>query len=61
MTLDCVEISLSRVFECGQAYVALSRARSLKNLRVIDFDMNSIRTNDVVIKYYQNLRCKNGY
>ena len=56
MTLDCVEISLAKVFECGQAYVALSRARSLKNLRLVDFEPSTVKTNDVVLKYYQTLK-----
>lgn len=55
MTLDCVEISLSRVFEFGQAYVALSRAKSLDSLRIIDFDANSIKANEDVIKFYQSM------
>ncbi|XP_033636997.1 ATP-dependent DNA helicase PIF1-like, partial [Asterias rubens] len=56
MSLDCVEISLARVFECGQAYVALSRARNLEGLRVVDFDRACVRAHPDVVKFHHVLR-----
>lgn len=56
LTLDCVEMSLSKVFEAGQAYVALSRAQSLESLRVLDFDAKQVFANTEVLKYYQQFR-----
>lgn len=58
LTLDCVEMSLSRVFEAGQAYVALSRAQSLETLRVLDFDAKQVWANPDVLDFYRKLRRK---
>lgn len=60
MSLDCVEISLGRVFASGQAYVALSRARSLQSLRVLDFDPTVVRCNPRVLRFYAALRRGRG-
>lgn len=56
LTLDCVEMSLSRVFEAGQAYVALSRAQSLETLRVLDFKASQVWANPDVLAFYRRLK-----
>lgn len=60
MSLDCVEISLGRVFASGQAYVALSRARSLQGLRVLDFDPMVVRCDPRVLSFYAALERGRG-
>lgn len=56
LTLDCVEMSLSKIFEAGQAYVALSRAQSLDTLRVLDFDSRHVWADPAVLEFYQRFR-----
>lgn len=56
LTLDCLEMSLGKVFEAGQAYVALSRAQSLDSLRILDFDAKQVFADPQVLQFYRNFR-----
>ncbi|KYN05356.1 PREDICTED: ATP-dependent DNA helicase PIF1 [Cyphomyrmex costatus] len=56
LTLDCVEMCLSRVFDAGQSYVALSRAQSLQSLRVLDFNSQQVWANTAVLEFYKKFR-----
>ena len=55
MTLDAVEVDLSRVFEYGQAYVALSRARTYEGLCVKGFTSQSLKAHPAVLDFYTRL------
>jgi len=52
MSLDLASVSLARCFEAGQAYVALSRCRSFKGLRVIDFNLENIRASPEALEFH---------
>jgi ATP-dependent DNA helicase PIF1 len=53
MTLNKVELSLGGVFECGQAYVALSRASDMQGLRLLDFNASVVRAHPRVLEFYR--------
>lgn len=56
-TLDCALIDIGKgTFESGQAYVALSRVRSLDGLYIHDFDPTAFRTNEEVLAFYRSVR-----
>ena len=55
-TLDCAYIDIGRsVFEYGQAYVALSRVKSLDSLYIHDYYRGAIRVHPKVKEYYEEL------
>ncbi|CBY19601.1 unnamed protein product [Oikopleura dioica] len=55
MSLDLAQVSLSSAFEHGQAYVALSRCRSLKGLKVLDFNPLTITAHPDALAFHQSL------
>lgn len=55
MTLDRLRVSLRSMFAEGQVYVALSRARSLKGLVVLDYKGAAVRCDPAVRKFYSVL------
>jgi ATP-dependent DNA helicase PIF1 len=55
-TLESAYVDIGRsVFEYGQAYVALSRVKSLDALYLHDYDRKAIRAHPKVLEYYESL------
>lgn len=54
-TLQRVKVDLGRVFEKGQAYVALSRATSQAGLQVTRFEPRKVMVHPKVVDFYDNL------
>lgn len=54
-TLEKSKVDFSRIFERGQAYVALSRCTSLEGLQVLSFDPDSVKAHDRVLEWEKEL------
>lgn len=50
MTLDAAEMDLSKTFEKGQGYVALSRVKSLSGLNLIGYNKIALQVDDLALK-----------
>lgn len=51
-TLERVKVDLGRTFEKGQAYVAISRATTMEQLQVINFDAAKVLAHPRVLEWY---------
>jgi len=50
MTLEEAEVDLSKTFERGQGYVALSRLKKLEHLKLLGFNEESLRVDPLALK-----------
>ena len=56
MSLDAAEIDLSKCFELGMGYVALSRVRSLDGIKLMGINEVALRVNEDVVKKDKEFR-----
>ncbi|KAL1844399.1 hypothetical protein VTJ49DRAFT_78 [Mycothermus thermophilus] len=54
-TLERVKVDLGKVFEKGQAYVALSRATTKQGLQVLNFQKSRVMAHPRVVEFYNKL------
>lgn len=60
MTLKNVETDVSTAFDCGQVYVALSRATSAHGLRLGCFYATKVRAHKKVVDFYKQCKEQEG-
>ena len=56
MSLDAVEVDLSKSFERGMGYVALSRVRTLEGLRLLGINKNALEVREDVMIFDEDLK-----
>jgi ATP-dependent exoDNAse (exonuclease V) alpha subunit len=56
MSLDAVEVDLSKSFEKGMGYVALSRVRTLEGLRLLGMNKNALEVREDVSIFDEDLK-----
>jgi len=56
MSLDAVEVDLSKSFEPGMGYVALSRVRTLLGLSILGMNSHALKVHPEVLTYDRHLR-----
>ncbi|KAJ8487625.1 hypothetical protein ONZ45_g14265 [Pleurotus djamor] len=54
-TLSRVIVNMENIYQCGQAYVALSRCSSLEGLQVVGFHPLRVKTHPDVVAFYKSL------
>ena len=54
-TLERVKVDLGKIFERGQAYVALSRATCQEGLQILRFDPKKVMAHEKVKSFYDSL------
>jgi ATP-dependent DNA helicase PIF1 len=55
LSIDYAQVDLANIFEYGQAYVCLSRVRTLEGLSIKNLNKECFKTNQKVIDFYEDL------
>lgn len=55
-SIDNLAIDFDQIFENGQTYVALSRATNLEHLYLQNFNENTIKVDNEIVKFYEDLK-----